>query len=292
MFQATDNFTIEATAIRNQSEVGNANIVNISSIDNSKYFKLIPALEDRQNLSTSTERTYDYEVYNISASYDFGFSTLLSSTTKYDIDADDGAQTTAVRIAPPFHILESDLLGTLVYLRKDTHAYGQEIRLSGDTDTLNWTVGILYSDTEVISSTANTAFWLNDNLDIFSPAFAPNPFNSTTFTNESVAVFSDASYSLTDQLTVSLGARYYEDKVGTDFSTKSVNNNFENLSLKGALSYALSDQANLYFTIAEEFRSGGINFNAYPYDPESLISYEFGGKAILVDGKFSVDASV
>ena len=291
LFQATENFTIDTTAIRNRSESGGPNIVNIGSISDSKYYKLTPALEDRGGLSISPERTYDYEVYNISASYDFGFATLLSSTTKYDIEVDEGARTAVLRIAPGFHIPESDLLADLAYLRSETHAYGQEIRLSGDTDTLNWTVGLQYADAERMSDSGSANSWLDDNLDILFGF--PVQLYPTLLTSESVAVFSDVSYDLTNQLTVSVGARYYEDDIEFSVGTTKADSDFENLSLKGSLSYALTDQANVYFTIAEGFRSGGVNVfgDAGPYDPESLISYEFGGKAILFDGRFSVDAA-
>ena len=287
LFQATENFTIDTTVIRNRSEVGNPNIVNVGSIGDSKYYQLTPAPEDRGGKSISPERTYDYEVYNISASYDFGFATLLSSSTKYDIELDEGARTTVFRLIP---LYSTDLLASLSYLRNDTHAYGQEFRLSGDTDSLKWVLGIHYADVELITSTATTGASLSDNLDILSVNFS-NPFNSSQLNSESVAVFSDASYDLTNQLTVSVGARYYEDEIELSAGTLRLNDGFENLSLKGSLSYALSDQANLYFSIAEGFRSGGVNYLADPYESESLISYEFGGKAILFDGRFSVDAA-
>ncbi|MDB4000949.1 TonB-dependent receptor [bacterium] len=292
LFQVTDNFTINSTVIRNRSESGGSNLVNIGSIDDSKYFILAPAPEDRGSRSPSTERTYDYEVYNISASYDFGFATLLSSSTKYDIELDEGTRTAVFRFNPEFS--ETDLAGTLGYLRDDVHAIGQEIRLSGDTDTLNWTVGIQYADVELITTKATTGVWLNDNLDIHSLWFSGAALRTNIVTSKSVAVFSDVSYDLTDQLTVSVGARYYEDELDVNLISFDINDSddFENLSLKGSLSYALSDQANVYFTIAEGFRSGGVNFfGADPYGPESLISYEFGGKALLFEERLSVDAA-
>ena len=292
LFQATENFTINSTVIRNRSEIGSSNLINIGSSSESKYFILTPALEVRGDLPISTERTYDYEVYNISASYDFGFATLLSSSTKYDIENNEGARTVATHVAPSLSIPESNLAGTLSTLMDNTHAYGQEIRLSGDTDSLKWILGIQYADVKITTSGGNTSVYLSDSLDILSTPLIPMSRSSVTTVNESVAVFSDASYSLTDQLTVSLGARYYEDEVGFSNDASNRSDDFENLSLKGSLSYALSDQANLYFSIAEGFRSGGINLsNSMPYGPESLISYEFGGKAILFDGRFSVDAS-
>ena len=293
LFLATEDFTINTTLIRNRSEAGNSNLINVGSSSESKYFKLTPALEERGDTTISTERTYDYEVYNITASYDFEFATLLSSSTKYDIESNEGAYTSMIRWAPGFHIPESDLQGSLNNIINNAQAYGQEIRLSGDTDSLKWVLGIQYTDIELTTFSANTGVWLNESLDILSTRFSA-PLSSATLVNESVAVFSDASYSLTDQLTVSFGARYYEDEVSLSNSASNQGNDFENLSLKGSLSYALSDQANLYFTIAEGFRSGGINLHSSslpPYGPESLISYEFGGKAILFDGGFSVDAS-
>ena len=134
---------------------------------------------------------------------------MLSSSTKYDIERDKGARSAVFRFDPTQSV--TDLAATLEHTRNDAHAIGQEIRLSGDTDTLNWTVGLQYTDVERMADSGFASSWLDDNLDILIGSSVQ--LTPSLLTNESVAVFSDASYDLTNQLTVSVGARYYEDDI-------------------------------------------------------------------------------
>lgn len=59
---------------------------------------------------------------------------------------------------------------------------------------------------------------------------------------------------------------------------------FDNVSLKGGLKYQLSDDAQMFVTVSEGFKSGGFNGRVSdgqldPYDEETLISYEIGFKS-------------
>ena len=45
----------------------------------------------------------------------------------------------------------------------------------------------------------------------------------------------------------------------------------------------MADSANIYFSVSQGFRSGGMNFlSPAPYNPEKILSYEVGAKARLL----------
>jgi len=117
-----------------------------------------------------------------------------------------------------------------------------------------------------------------------------------------VAYFIDTSFTITEQLTLDVGIRYFEDdreanagfnlgagnSVDPATSQKAI---FDKVSSKIALSYAPNDNSNIYLRVAEGFRSGGFNAgDGLLYDPESLIAYELGFKAVT--GRLNVEGNL
>jgi iron complex outermembrane receptor protein len=73
--------------------------------------------------------------------------------------------------------------------------------------------------------------------------------------------------------------------------------NFDNLSLKGGLKYQVSDDAQIFGTISEGFKSGGFNGRLAdgqlnPYNEETLISYEIGAKTQWLENRLRVNGAV
>ena len=68
---------------------------------------------------------------------------------------------------------------------------------------------------------------------------------------------------------------------------------FDDLSSRVYASYALNDDANVYLNIAEGLRSGGFNSEGVaPYDPETVITYEVGTKARLLDSRLTMELAL
>lgn len=163
-------------------------------------------------------------------------------------------------------------------------------------------------------STANS---INDAVRPAGVAF----FNDITRTEEQIAIFGELAYDLREDLTLSLGLRWYE--IESDFTGSS---NFADGIFQGSqntdrgrdydvsgghtdeplkiddvitkvnVSYKLQDNVMLYATYSEGFRPGGFNRGggvpsvnpAYPqvdvtYDTDDVKNYEFGWKAMLLD---------
>ena len=126
---------------------------------------------------------------------------------------------------------------------------------------------------------------------------------------ESVAVYADWTFDLTDRLRLDVGARYTdEDKrarvlnrgysdatytrpisVVANFD-KSIG--FKNTSPKIALNYDVTEEIMIYGLASRGFKSGGYNIRAQatavprsaePFDDEQVDSYEIGAKMALLD---------
>lgn len=153
---------------------------------------------------------------------------------------------------------------------------------------------------------------LNHFFNPLAPAALTNPLFGDTqgvVNTSSIALYADWTFDLTDRLKLSAGARYTdEDKhavalnrfyTGLDYTTswgtaanfdRTVN--FENVSPKVSLDYALTPDVMIYGLASRGFKSGGFNIRANttavprsgePFDDEVVDSYEIGSKMSLLD---------
>ncbi|HZH43789.1 MAG TPA: TonB-dependent receptor [Lysobacter sp.] len=139
-----------------------------------------------------------------------------------------------------------------------------------------------------------------------------------TVYTESVAVYADWTFDLTERLTLDVGARYtdekkravvlnrcYRDATYTQLAVRCAANNptpiaanfdkridFQNLSPKVSLDWQVTDGIMLYGLATRGFKSGGYNIRAQatavprsaePFDDEVVDSYEVGSKMAFLD---------
>ena len=266
------------------NDAGGFNVTNIGSVGDSEY-QVVPVT----GMSLpSTDISNEYDIYNLTLNYDLGFATLTSSTSQLDVKYKQSSFSLYLKLVPPLGDL--DLLNTDE--AQDLDGFTQEIRLAGNSNSLEWVVGAFYADVENVLTSSSSGLY-SDGV----PAFGPGSIGTGSLTlrsSKSTAVFGNLSYDINEQLALSLGTRYFEDEQKSEVPpSESVSKDFYKLSSKASMSYAFSDRANLYLSISEGYRSGGFNENnAIPYDPESVISYEIGTKALLLDGGLNVDAAI
>ncbi len=230
----------------------------------------------------------------------------------------------------------------------DFEAYSIEGRLSGGADRFNWLVGGFYGHDQVdqLQTTENLAtdpFTVNPipgiGLGAYPLAFfclggisritgcptSPVPgfrrfipgvntstgfFENVRFGSEvdSYAVFGDATYELTDRLSISLGARYTNEEVSSfrvegaladpfapRLSNPGTTANFDDFSPRVAAVYEISDAVNLYGNVSRGFRSGGSNpvpdnpttpgIDESVFEKESIWNYEIGAKLSALNGR-------
>lgn len=187
----------------------------------------------------------------------------------------------------------------------EAEQFSQEFRLSKDTGDMNWVVGLYYFDDQKETVDGNS-------LDHQQFLEVPNGFFLQTVDysqdTTSWSVFGQMDYSLTDRLVGTLGLRYTSEEKDFDYSTvidgfpvlTNLKNSedYTNVSWKAGLSYDVSDDAMLYLSISEGFKSGGFNgaflfdpSQLEPFDEETLLSYEVGFKSTLLDGALRFNAA-
>ncbi|WCL53510.1 TonB-dependent receptor [Gimibacter soli] len=163
----------------------------------------------------------------------------------------------------------------------DLEQVTEELRISGQaTEKLYVQAGLYYFD--------------SDFTIITSPFFIPS--SSVRHTNETWALFGQAAYDVSEATTVTVGARYTEDDktlhgvfaFGTVFDTDLSGEKF---TWDVAVNHAVNDDLSVFAKVATGFRAPTIQgrdiaFFGVPTvaKEETVISYEAGFKATLLDG--------
>lgn len=192
----------------------------------------------------------------------------------------------------------------------------EELRLQGDFDRWNFVVGVGYYDQNYKMSTIN-GFWGDAGVFLGIPGSLPGQFTQGftlggNLETQSVAVFGEASFELTDATSLTIGARYTEEDknlsgeffdfdVSTPFvpnpvhvgPTRSDSVSYDNFSPRLTIEHEISPGLMIYGTYAEGFKAGGYNVGglAAPYFPEILTDYEVGFKFDSSDGRFRINGA-
>ncbi|MCI4644391.1 MAG: TonB-dependent receptor [Hyphomonadaceae bacterium] len=208
----------------------------------------------------------------------------------------------------------------------DTDTYSAELRIASNDggsasfgDRLSWVAGLYYfNDKGDEGATFTTG---TDSIVSFlaanptqMPPFNPGTLRKADQTNQStdmtsVAVYGQATLSLTDQLSLTLGARYTEDD--RDFVHDSINGlpgvplpavpasftrvgNLQSDSFdpKIGLEYRPADDLMFYASYSEGFKSGAVQSTATTIqiaervaEPETVKAYEVGMKSEFFDNR-------
>ncbi len=264
---------------------------------NAYWFNLLGADQDIADLRTvsqgfetvipGSDRTVpstgsaDQDAFSARLTWDLGGATLTSLTAYRSIDFSwindgDGYDTYFVNY---FQTDESKQLT-------------QEFQLtSNDEDArLKWIVGAYYLDEEAETFTGIPF------LAFANPA-APYILWDGESNTQSYAIFGQASYDLTDRLTLIGGARYNRDEkdgflnydlfgLGV-FPPQDLDDSWDSVTPKFAAEYRFTNDVMGYVSATRGFKSGGFNLISFqePYDPEYVWAYELGVKSRLAEGR-------
>lgn len=195
--------------------------------------------------------------------------------------------------------------------RLDNSTFSQEFNLSGGTDRFDWVTGLYYFEEE------SDFLW---DLTVFANLGAPQNFQFFNQKTEAYALFGQATFDLTDRLSLTGGLRYTEetkdfsaegyietgpqpvrggDPVGTLDWTFADDITFDNVSYRLAADFALTDQALVYASYSTGYRSGGFNggarslaeVSAPPFAEETVDTAEIGLKSDWADGRLRFNAT-
>lgn len=210
--------------------------------------------------------------HSLHANYSLSDTVSLQSISAYrDMEQAD----TADSDGSPLPVLQ--ISGQQAY-----DQFTQEFRLLGSTARLDYTLGLFYMQEEgdLVSSTN---------------VFGSDRLTFGDFDNSNWAVYGQATYALTDRLSVTAGARYTEEERemgksdlagGVEQVFPDAQRDFDNLSPMASVNFDWTDEVMTYFKVSTGFQSGGFNVrDASPsnfqqgFDEENLLAYELGLKA-------------
>lgn len=187
----------------------------------------------------------------------------------------------------------------------DTDQFTQELRFASDTDgPFSWQAGFYYFDSSLQVETESFA----------SFGFLGNPPQDTIIehNNEAWAVFGQGSWDASDRMTITAGVRYTDDQrdyqvlqfgqLWLDLGIPPVapiDVSADEVSWDLSANFAASDTSSFFARISSGFRAQSIQgrdvaFLEFPTvaDPETILSYEAGYKADLLDGRMRLNLAV
>jgi iron complex outermembrane receptor protein len=302
LYHPTDKFTLRLTAFGQDIDSAGSATEDLNPATLQPLYGPLT-----QSRTFSSPNDVSYRVYNMTANYNFGPASLLSSTsygtlhqgTNEDATGQYGALLTAVLHTP---------LGAAVLQSLDQKKFTQEFRISSPSQTFEWQVGAFYTREQNV---------LNQNLSAISLTNPPQiatglggleivalPSNYTEY-----AGFANFDYHFTDRFDVSAGGRYSTNNQNEAQTTSgalvgpasTVNGSSSDKVFTFAVApkFKLNDDVTLYARVASGWRPGGPNAlnplapAAVPrtFQPDSLIDYTAGVKANLFDRHVYVDLS-
>jgi len=191
----------------------------------------------------------------------------------------------------------------------DQWQFSQEVQLSGDAmeGRFTWIGGVYYFTEEgTDNARADLAMGLWPPL---GPPLSPATLILNRIDNTSYAVFGQGNFKLTDDLSMTAGARWNRDKKWISvfnrrqrdqviFTNVQRSGNWNAFTPKLGLEYKAGSDALLYASAGKGFKSGG--YNARPladesevtqYEPETIWTYEVGAKTGWLDNRLIVNVA-
>ena len=298
----------------------------LSEIEEDDFPNIDSGLGDLE-LDSSEPRFHDgeFRLYGLTVDVDLGFAELTSVTSQTDIDREfldrlliaspllfrvrAGHRPTpstparnrnrSPRSCASSRRATSSLTGFFgaFYRDKDQVAVGGATTMPGEHHVLNQTLGLigfpLIPDSTFVDGTGDLAF------------------RFVTDRYEQYAVYAEGDLEFGDRWNLTLGARWFDEEVTLEdelvfysflaFASspyRVVEESSSDVLLKGRLSYRAQDDLLFYFTVAEGFRSGGINLQSVfgvgdlLFESDALISYELGTKTSWYDGRVLLNGAV
>ena len=278
-----------------------------------------PTLGDDDDLFSVIEEPFErtVNVTSLEGQVDFGFATLTSATSYYDIDTDvvgDYSNQIDGRALYYYYNTYPRLTGREADHFED-EVFTQEFRLaSPGGDFIDWIGGVYYQQLQhktqatfslpgvaafnalpgQTSATQLFNLYTGDPLDV-DLVYAQD----MRWENEEIAAFGELTFNLSDRWQITGGARAFTNKFDVVSSTDYLGNitpstgssEVSDAIYKLNTSYELTNEHTVYATWAQGFRRGGANALVSfdppefgTYDADTADNYEVGLKGTLADG--------
>lgn len=279
-----DALTIKLTGVVQALDTGGDS--SVDAVRNT----FTPAFGDLTQFRRYPEGVRDrFYLYNGVASYDFGFATLVSSSSW---TRQRFFRSTSEMIFPANTL-------NLYTFEGLNQKFVQEVRLqskdAGDQG-LEWQVGGFYTN-ERYNRRAGFP-----TVDIRTQQVTSTFFSGTVASYKEKAAFANATYFFSPRFDLGVGLRYSENSqsgFGLDNSGQLNGRNGrssdDKVTWAGIARFHVTDETMLYANVSSGYRAGGPNFfavgQAIPpaFAPEQLINYEAGLKISSSDRRFSLN---
>lgn len=204
---------------------------------------------------------------------------------------------------------------TLEYEQEDTEGktLSQEFRLAGNTDSLDWFLGINYFDEETDETQKVNMYDTALGLGILA-----RDQNVVEGDNKALGIYGDIRWAATDALALTAGVRWTRDEkdwctaglaelgfIGVNTPEKICDSEtWSEFTPRLVADYVVNDGTMLYGSVSRGYKAGGFNPAAADFDgdffgdavaafdPETNISYEIGAKNEFLDGSMRLNAAV
>ena len=185
----------------------------------------------------------------------------------------------------------------------DYEQYSQEFQLLGNTDSVNYVLGVYYFKEKADVKNPITFFGLFG---------SPTDNNSYGLDNDSYAAFGQAEWRppSMDQLSLTGGIRYTQEnrdqyinhpnasQGGAGAFDEQDDDSWSNTSGTFIAGWDFTDDVNVYAKVAQGWKSGGFNGEAPTadaflegYDPEEVLAYELGMKSRFLDDTLQLNVA-
>lgn len=211
---------------------------------------------------------------------------------------------------------------TLSNIQEPSHQFSAELQLLGKSGRLNWVVGAYYFHENTFSFSRSTFV---GNIFAGGANYVVQGNHSyATLVTDARAIFAQATYKLTDALSITLGGRYSNEDKSDRNNTNALDlttpfpapagpgvdegfltlppragfplnrdANFQSFTPKATIDYKLTRNIFAYATYSKGFKSGGFSVGVLQpaYAPETLDDYEIGLKTQLFDRRVTLNLS-
>jgi outer membrane receptor protein involved in Fe transport len=333
-FMPTHNLEVTPRLVYQKTEVDGFNREEVYNLYANPFTTTRPAVsfaERQQFLQLDEEFSDETFIADVTAKLELSDFDITSITSYTDRDIlvsrDASALTGSVSVDPltlgdPAVLLPSNLRDTT-----QIEGWTQEVRVASTLPgPFQWLVGVFYSDvdrfyqqrlpTPGYDAAADAALGAGVSAGSYNGfALTDSPYNSDLpYTTQQFAIFGEASYDLTDKLTVTAGGRYYDFEEDRGFHSGGLFSNGDNqtdstesdgFSPRVLVSYDVNDEWTLNAQASKGFRLGGANdplnlplcsaddaatYGGFPrFEDETLWNYEGGFK--YAGGLFSLNAA-
>jgi outer membrane receptor protein involved in Fe transport len=304
LFEPTDTVSVRLTALAQNIE---ADAPSVIESDPDTLGRLYGELSQSQFIPQYSD--VKYRVYNGTVTADLGFADLTSSTS-YSTQKQDLRNDYTFALSSYVQFVFIGGIENEFYQAQDTDSekFTQEIRLSSESDRLDWLAGVYYTNEDGLI--------FQDFIAVEPGTLNPIPgipllgLAQVNSDYKEIAGFADVTIHFSDRFDLDLGGRYsHNEQSANQVSDGLLAGGFNELpeidsdenvfTFSVAPRFEVNDNTSIYARVAKGFRPGGPNVvppgapaEVQTYDSDSLISYEAGVKAQSADGRFSVDASL